>query len=303
VITIPRSLFFRSAVCYYGDDSIPAEALYSAIQNGPLEYSGTSVAMYQIMTKSVPALLKIFSRNWSRHTKDFCEWAYGSELHSKEISDLLISLKTYIQKISNYGLEVDLPMSLWEISDPFQQGADEKALAMIVREYTAPSIRKLLFDFRGDEDQVTKIFKHHINLLLQVILKAEKLGDVSDYLIKYGLDLKPRNLILAEKWIYIDLFPVLTPNEMKGYVANAPLKAFMKRFDTRYYIFDLLFRYYKIAPEINDTLIGIAKTEMENNLGMKSGQYIDFLSRYMDAYLAKWGHMPPDKDWQHPFLD
>jgi hypothetical protein len=301
---ISHDVFLESVICHYGDSSIPVENLCAAIDNGPLEYSGTSIAVYEMKTETGPALLKVFSRNWSRHTKDFCGWAYGWELHSREIIDLLFLLRTYIQRLCTYGLEVDVPLSAWEIFDPFQSGSDERAIAIVVKKYPEPSIRKRLFDLRdkGEEREIIRTFEDHVNLLLQVIVAAKELGDVSDYVISYGMDLKPRNLILAKKWTYVDLFPVLTPYELAKYRKTAPMKAFMKRFDTRYYIFDLLFRYYKIVPNFINTFIDITQAKMIHFLAGEAREYTDFVLQYMNAYIAKWGHMPPDKDWQHLFV-
>jgi hypothetical protein len=304
MMEISRGAFVESAICHYGDNSIPVEDIYTAIHTCPLQYSGTSVALYQMNTETKPALLKIFSPNWSPHTKDFCDWAYGRKLHSRELSHLFLSLGAYIQRLCDYGLEVDVPLAAWDIMDPFQDGTDERALAIVVKEYSEPSIRKRLFDLRdkGEQREIIRTFEDHVTLLLQVIAVAKELGDVSDYVIRYGVDLKPRNLILAKDWIYVDLFPILTPFELERYRKMAPMKAFMKRFDTRYYIFDLLFRYYKIVPDLISIFIDIAQGKTVHFLAGEAKEYTNFALQHMNAYITKWGHMPPDKDWQHPFV-
>jgi len=270
--------------------------LREALSQKPLAISGTISALYDADCSGYPVLIKVFSRNWSRHTRDFCDWAYGGEpLTLEKAHDVGQSVVPYVERLLKYGLDVIEPLEVWTIPDPFTIDEAEWSVALVVPKLSYPTAHQHLFTLRYDRKAFLNLFDENILRVLIAIQAAHKMGDLNGPIVQYGFDPKPRNFLREKNWWYVDSLPVLNPEVLNAYRKTAPQKAFWKRFDTRYYLFDVLMRYYRIQPDLLDDLRNSLFRQILLH-EYQSAEYIMFINESIDAYREKWGHMLPDKE-------
>jgi hypothetical protein len=274
-----------------------------AVACEPLEYSGTCTAVFEIdNARRSNTLVKVFSRNWSSHTRDFCCWAYGKRtLEMTDVAGLARQVVRCTTALARYGVNLDAPLAAWGIPDPFAATSPGVALAIEVMRHAKPSIRRDLFVLRKRDGDVMRQFCAHVGYLLRAIQLAAEYGELDKYTLRYGFDLKPRNIIAGEEWVYLDHFPVLYPGIRQRLRKYCPAKAFRKRYDARYYCYDLLMRYYRVSPHLSpDMLSAITSAVLRSELSHRR-EYVRFITESMAAYVVKWGHIPQDTDWRFPF--
>jgi hypothetical protein len=266
-----------------------------ALSRQPLSISGTISAIYDAECAGHPVLIKVFSRNWSRHSRDFCEWAYdGKPLSLAKANEISQNVIPYVERLLTYGLEVVLPLEVWTIPDPFTTEETEWAVAQVVPKLPYPSVHQHLFTVRSDRKAFLSLLEENVVRVLAAVRAARNVGDLDGPVIHYGFDPKPRNFLQERGWWYVDSFPVLNPEVLDVYFHAAPRKAFWKRFDTRYYLFDVLMRYYRIRPDLLDDLRDTLFQQIRQN-GIQTVDCI-FINDAIEAYREKWGHLLPDKE-------
>lgn len=272
------------------------EAFDSVPDRRPSALSGTMSAIYPCTYDGRPALAKVMSRTWSVHTANYVRWAYAADtLSSRLVEAAGRALTPQLRQLEEYGLRTVLPLEVWDVTDPTPGShADDRGLCAIVEYQGDSTVRQHLFANRGDQLTFLETLESHTRLVGMAILRAREFGQVRDFVIQSGFDPKPRNFMLRSGWIYIDTFPVLAPDLIPTYRGLAPDKAFQKRFDTRYYFYDVLMRYYRICPEWLSDLTDTMCEVVEATLGIDG--YVPFIRQAITAYHDKWGHFLPDAE-------
>ncbi len=272
------------------------EAFDALPQREPIPNSGTMSASYRCTYEGRPALAKVVSRTWSRHTADYLRWAYNTNILSTNIAEAIgRDLTPYLRQLQEYGLSTVLPLEVWNIADPFQNvQATDRGVCAIVGHRSGLTVRQHIVANRTDQVIVLETLQIHTYLLGSAIARAQELDHIQDHVIRFGFDPKPRNLIYGRIWTYVDTFPALVPSLIRTYRNLAPEKAFQKRFDTRYYLYDVLMRYYRICPEWLPELTA-TMCEVVSDL-LRTSDYVPFIQDSVMAYHRKWGHLVPDAD-------
>jgi hypothetical protein len=253
-------------------------------------------AIYDATDGERHLLVKVFARGWSRHTRDFCRWTYGEgPLSFNRVAGIAAALPGYQARLRAYGLLVEAPLGIWAIRDPFVAAGSDWALAVAVRRSDAPTAHECLLAHRTEAREVLSLLAEHLEVVVPVIGAAIEQGDVRNHLVACGFDPKPRNFISgAGRWLYIDSFPVLDASVLRNYRSDAPPKAVAKRFDVRYYVFDLLMRYYRVAPVLIDDLRRVVRDALARRASWAE-PFDVYVDEAIEAYIAKWGHMVPDE--------
>jgi len=269
--------------------------LHEILASETVAYPGTISAIYNVVYLNKPVLLKVFSGTRTRHTRDFCRWAYGREtLTPKHVSEIADQLGASVTRLLDYGLRVTPPLEVWDVADPFaERGSVARALAVTFERHDAMTVREHAFALLPQSEEVLALFEKHLAHVLCAVNAAIRLQAVADYSLGYGFDPKPRNFLLDGGFVYVDSFPVLYPKIMAAYANRAPSKAFCKRFDIRYYIYDLLMRYFRICPDLYDELRDAAFQQIARCV-QQPQDYIYFVDEAIHAYREKWGHLLPD---------
>ena len=110
--TVTASRLFPTA-----EDGGPVRAEFPYVLAGrAAEYPGTISAIHEVSYEGRPALLKVFSAHWSRHTLDFCRWAFEETFLSDErIASVARAFHIHLERLADYGLAVVPPREIWSI--------------------------------------------------------------------------------------------------------------------------------------------------------------------------------------------
>ncbi len=275
-------------------DHATEKLIRQTLAQAPLAESGTMTAVYALDSPGRETLLKLFARNWSSHTRDFWQWAYGPPPVPHDVAiDLANSFAKCQDKLRSYGLNTVEPWALWLVNDPYTASEpSECALALLVPRLADKTVHEALISIHSDSERVIELYIQHADHIIGVINKAFEHNDVDGHYVRYGFDPKPRNFLYDGRWTYIDEFPILDPFVLQKLCAHAPIKPLRKRFDVRYYLYDLVTRYYRVCPTLFDRFRHLMIDRLEQQFGGNS-EFTSFVDDSLLQYRAKWGHMTP----------